>query len=156
MAFAGITQHLLGVHKPFSHVQPQVFHSPLRPIALEDRSGEKGVPVAGSVPHFPHRSHQPPSRALGRGAALNSDRAAPKPQGTGTGTLTWDGLSCCLSYTQLSPAIAWKALPRHRTESRGQTEPSCLMLLKKAVPAPPHKLFSFGGVRVSSFWYLHS
>lgn len=57
------------------------------------KSGDKGVPVAGSVPHFPQRRHQPPSRALSRGAALNSDRAAPKPQGTGTGTPTWDRLS---------------------------------------------------------------
>lgn len=55
------------------------------------KSGEKGAPVAGSAPCFPQRRHQ--SRALGRGAALNSGRAAPKPQGTGTGTPTWDGLS---------------------------------------------------------------
>lgn len=35
---------------------------------------------------------------------------------------------------------------------------SRLTLLKKAAasPAPPHKLVSFGGVRVSGFWYLHS
>lgn len=45
------------------------------------KSGEKGVPVAGGVSYFPQRRHQPPNRALSRRAALNSERAAPKPQG---------------------------------------------------------------------------
>lgn len=146
--WAGITPHLLGAHKPCSHAQPQVFHSPLRPIALENRNREKGVPVAGDVPHFPQRRLQLSRGALGRGAALNFYRAAPKPQGTAQALQPGMGsLLPVLHPTLTSSSLEGSAQTQNRV-MRTERRTSCLMLLKKQAAAslvPPQKLFSFGG-----------
>lgn len=155
--WAGITPHLLGAHKPCSHAQPQVFHSPLRPIALENRNLEKGVPVAGDVPHFPQRRLQPPRGALGRGAALNFYRAAPKPQGTAQALQPGMGsLLPVLHPTLTSSSLEGSSQTQNSHEDREKN--LLLYVVKKtssSISCSSPKAFFLWGVRVSGSRYLH-
>lgn len=119
------------------------------------KSREKGVPVAGSVPYFPQRRHQ--SRALGRGTALNSGRAAPKPQGTGTGTPTWDGLSAACPTPNSQQQQPERLFPN--TEQGHEDRQNLLPYVVKkssSISCSSPQAFFIWGVRVSGFWYLHS
>lgn len=98
-----------------------MFHSPLRPIAWEDKSGEKGAPVAGGVPYYPQKRHPSSSRALGRGMQLSI-------------------------LTEQLPSTKEQALP-NTAQSHEHRQNLLPYVVKKAAasPASPHKVFSFGG-----------
>lgn len=154
LALTGITQHLgLGRNNPTPAGSSQIlFPCTASGVSFpsdtncngKQKSGEKGVPVAGDVPYFPQRRLQPPRGAFGRGVDLNSDRAAPKPQGTCSGTPTGMGsLLPVLHPTLTSSSLEGSSKTQNRVMRTGRS--SCLMLLKSSISCSSHKLFSFMG-----------
>lgn len=155
MALAGITQHLLGAHKPFSHVQPQVFHSPPRPTALEDRNLEKkGLLLLGVLLVFPREGTKAELWVGGQLLILVEQLPSPKEQAQAL----QPGMGSLLPV--LHPALTSNSLEcssqtQNSHEDRQNLSPYIVKKSSSISCSSPQACFMWG-VRVSGFWYLHS